>query len=420
MAMTFAYTMIEFVLRFFRETVFLFNEMAIYLLLGLFLGGLIHAFLPENRIKSAIGKPGMWASLKAALLGIPLPLCSCGVVPTALSIRQSGATRGATVSFLISTPQTGVDSIAATWSMLGPVFAIFRPVVAFITGTIGGFITDLGPYVPPQSRRTFEDKMDRPAGFPGRMGVALRYGFHNLLGDIARWIVIGILIGGLISALLPPDFFQQTVGSPILTYALILLASVPIYVCATGSIPVVLALIMKGLTPGAAFVFLMAGPATNAASLTILWKTLGRRTTLTFLITIIAGALGGGIVFDLFFRDAFLSSYQHLHESKGWFSVVKIAGSVLLLLLMIRLRFAKSNHPKEAADTSDAGSFDLTMQVDGMTCGHCKMNVERAVSTVPGVEGAEADIDRRELRIRGTASRDDVQEAVEEAGYSIR
>jgi len=97
--MALADTLLEFIIRFARETVFLFNEMALYLLLGFFLGGIIHAFLPENRIKSAIGRPGMWASLKASLLGVPLPLCSCGVVPTALSIRQSGATRGATVSF---------------------------------------------------------------------------------------------------------------------------------------------------------------------------------------------------------------------------------------------------------------------------------------------------------------------------------
>ena len=410
-------TVLDFIVRFFRETVFLFNEMAIYLLLGFGIAGLIHAFLPRKRIEAAIGKPGMLASVKASLLGIPLPLCSCGVIPTALSLRNSGATKGATVSFLISTPQTGVDSIAATWSMLGPIFAIFRPVVAFITGSLGGFLTDAVEPPAPLSNPVVLDEDNEHRTFLQRIRTGAHYGFMILLGDIARWVILGLVLGGLIATVLPPDFFERTIGSPVLAYGLVLLASVPIYVCATGSIPVALALVMKGLSPGAAFVFLMAGPATNAASLTVLWKTLGRRATILFLLAIIGGAVGGGIVFDVFFRDAFQQSVMHIHGGNGWFFWFKVAGSSVLAVLLA-VTMWKSIRP--AGQAQPDGDADMTFQVNGMTCNNCRLHVEKAVRGVAGVEDAQVTLADATVRLKGNPDPEELKRTLDAAGYPVR
>ncbi len=409
--------MINLLERFFRETVFLFNEMAIYLLIGFGLAGLIHAFLPRERIERAIGKPGALASIKSALLGVPLPLCSCGVVPTALSLRDSGATKGATVSFLISTPQTGVDSIAATWSMLGPVFAVFRPVVAFVTGALGGFVTD--------GVEKHENDVVRPVQQPvpivrpssSRLMEALRYGFITLLGDIARWVLLGVLIGGAIATALPVDFFERFIGSPVLTYTLVLVASIPIYVCATGSIPVAMALVMKGMSPGAAFVFLMAGPATNAASITVIWKSLGRRATLMYLVAIVGGAVGGGLVFDAFFAGSFTESMAHLHGGDGWFGTVKIAGSVVLAVLLLVVLVPR-NRKKDEQETVPSDG-DLQFTVSGMTCNGCRGRVLQTVLSVDGVTAADADLETSVVSITGTPDPDQLREALSEAGYPM-
>ena len=359
----------------------------------------------------------MLASVKAALLGVPLPLCSCGVVPTALSLRESGATKGATVSFLISTPQTGVDSIAATWSMLGPVFAIYRPIVAFISGALGGFATDLVEPFDHVKKAPVPAAETSSRSMAGRITDALRYGYITLLGDIARWVVLGLVIGGLIAALLPQDFFERTIGSPVLAYGLILLASIPIYVCATGSIPVALALVMKGLSPGAAFVFLMAGPATNAASLTVIWKTLGRRSALIFLLAIVGGAVGGGIVFDMMFADSFRQTIMHLHTGSGWFHWVKITGSMVLAVLLAIVLIPRKGMSLKTGNMFDA---DMEFQVDGMTCNNCRLRVEKTVVAVAGVASVEVALAGGHVKVKGSPDPEALEAALDEAGYPVR
>jgi len=406
----------NFFITFYQETLFLYNEMAIYLILGFAVGGIIHSFFPQNRIKKSIGARGFLSSLKASLLGVPMPLCSCSVIPTALSLKKSGATRGATVSFLISTPQTGVDSIAATYSLMGPLFAVFRPVVAFITGTLGGFLTDL--FDGDEDVDAISEEINRKdSHFRQKLMDAYDYGFNRLLGDIARWIVIGILIGGAITAAVPNHFFEHTSGSIVLSYLGILAFSIPVYVCATGSTPIAAALVLKGMSPGAAFVLLMAGPATNAASITVLFQTIGKKATFLYLAVIIIGSVASGVLFDLFLGKQFIDAFQSMHHHAGDFwSTVKIAGSIVMLIYMVKAlipRRKKETLPMELPDTSKV------FRVEGMTCSHCKMAVENAAKGIEGVDSVQVILDEKALILSGDFNEELVIKAVEKMGYTV-
>ncbi|MBR2300456.1 MAG: permease, partial [Bacteroidaceae bacterium] len=275
----------------------LLNEMSSYLLLGFLIAGILHEFVPQKVYRQQLSKNNFRSVLMATLIGVPLPLCSCGVIPTAMSLRRSGASKGATTAFLISTPQTGVDSILATASLLGIPFAIIRPVVAFITALIGGSIInkfDKGA----EEETTIQQEEHKHKSFKEKCIGALRYGFIEMLQDIGKWIVIGLIVAAIITILLPDNFFIQNSSSPILNMLLIMLFAIPMYLCATGSIPIAAALMLKGLSPGAALVLLMAGPVTNMASILVINKVLGRKTLILYLAIIIIGAFTFGIIID--------------------------------------------------------------------------------------------------------------------------
>jgi len=268
---------------------YLLNTMAPYLLLGFLLAGVIHAYVPRRLYARYLSQPDFRSVALAALFGVPLPLCSCGVIPTAMSLRREGASKGAVTSFLIATPQTGVDSIVATYSVLGLPFAVIRPVVALVTALAGGWTVN-------RLTRSETDGI-LPAAEGGevrrsgsRFVEALRYGFVDMIQDIGRWLVLGLLVAGLITILVPDNFFASFADKPLLNMAVVLLFSIPMYLCATGSIPIAAALMLKGLSPGAALVLLMAGPATNTASILVIGKVLGRRTLTAYLGAIVAGA----------------------------------------------------------------------------------------------------------------------------------
>ena len=276
---------------------YLLNTMAPYLLLGFLLAGVIHAYVPRRLYARYLSQPDFRSVALAALFGVPLPLCSCGVIPTAMSLRREGASKGAVTSFLIATPQTGVDSIVATYSVLGLPFAVIRPVVALVTALAGGWTVN-------RLTRSETDGI-LPAAEGGevrrsgsRFVEALRYGFVDMIQDIGRWLVLGLLVAGLITILVPDNFFASFADKPLLNMAVVLLFSIPMYLCATGSIPIAAALMLKGLSPGAALVLLMAGPATNTASILVIGKVLGRRTLAAYLGAIVAGAVGFGLAID--------------------------------------------------------------------------------------------------------------------------
>ncbi|MBN1795222.1 MAG: permease [Sedimentisphaerales bacterium] len=290
--------MSEFAINLLKEFWATLAEMSPYLLFGFFIAGLLSVLVSQPLVERHLGGRGIWPLIKASVFGVPLPLCSCGVIPVSMSLYKHGAGKGSTISFLLSTPQTGVDSIFVTYSLLGPVFAFFRPLAAFATGIIGGgFVNLFDKSNSEQKRQKCTDECCSPVK-KNRIKTGFNFAFITLPRDIGKAMLVGIVIAAFISALVPPDFFAGRLSNPLLQMLVMMLIGIPVYVCATASVPIAAALILKGISPGAALVFLMTGPATNAASFTTIWKTLGSRTAILYLAAVAVCAFGGGLFLD--------------------------------------------------------------------------------------------------------------------------
>lgn len=401
-------------------------EMAPYLLFGFLLAGVLYAFVPGKFYRNHLSRPGAWAVIKAALIGVPLPLCSCGVLPTAVSLHRNGASRGASTSFLIATPQTGVDSIAATYSLLGLAFAIVRPIAALVTAFVGGMLVSREEKIDTAHCDIEVDTIDAPASesLAGKVRDALRYGFVEMIQNIGKWLIIGLAIAAAITVFVPDGFFTFFAQYPLLAMLAAVVVAVPMYVCSTGSIPIALSLMLKGLSPGAAFVLLMAAPAANFASIIIVGKSLGKRAAAIYLATIIVGALAFGLAIDyLMPREWFTmplsatSASCHLHV--GAFPGIC---SVALIFLLINALFRKCSHNPTGETTlnpSEKTEDEYTIIVKGMTCGHCKAMVEKNLAKLPGVEYVAVDLASGETRIKGTPDRASVKEAIIDLGFTI-
>ncbi len=392
----------------------LFKEMAPYLMLGFLLAGALHVYFPRHKVSKYLGKGGWKSALNAALVGVPLPLCSCGVIPTGISFHKNGASKGAAVSFLISTPQTGVDSILITYSLMGLPFAIIRPIAAFLTGIIGGALT------PDTDLEGKADGVEEaPRVFKNRFLAMLKYAFVDFLQDIAKWLLIGLAIAAAITVLVPDSIFEQYLSNPYLNMVLVLVASVPMYVCATGSVPIAVALMMKGISPGAAFVFLMAGPATNAGTITVIGQSLGKKALFTYLATIITGALLFGFIINVFLPvewfTVFLPGGAHSHFMPHW---LELSSSLVLLVLMIYGLVSpyfnfKSNHSK-----NQNTDMETTYSVNGMTCNHCKASVEKNVGAISGVKNVQVDLASKKVVIEAEGVSDEIiANTVNELGF---
>lgn len=311
------------------------TAMSPYLLMGFFVAGLLSVLIRRETVERQLGGNGFWPILKASLFGVPLPLCSCSVIPVAASLRRHGASRGATAAFLISTPQTGVDNILTTYGLLGGVFAIFLPITTFVSGLLGGLVVQAfgRPPVPDGAVQQCTDECcadDKPRVAAWRR--ILHHGFVVLPRDLARPMTVGLLVAGLMGALVPDNFFSETIGTGLPAMLLMMLVGVPIYVCAIASIPVAAMMMVKGVTAGTALVFLMTGPATNAATIAVVWKMLGRRAVALYLAAIAATALGSGLILDRFFT---IVPVVRGHAGHGMLSpaVSAISAAALLALL---------------------------------------------------------------------------------------
>ncbi|MBI9086178.1 MAG: SO_0444 family Cu/Zn efflux transporter [Desulfobacterales bacterium] len=278
-------------------------DASVFVLFGLVVSGLLRVFLSPHAVVRHFGQGRFRSVFKAALLGIPIPLCSCGVLPAAVAMKKQGANNGATTAFLISTPESGVDSIAVTWALLDPLMTVARPVSAFVTAVAAGIAENLFSYrsgaadpTPPDLKCAVDGCCDGLDCDPEthrnhhslweKIRAGLGYAFTDVWQDMAGWFFVGLLLAGAISALVPDDVLIRYLGGGLPAMLLMLVFGIPFYICATASTPIAAALILKGVSPGAALVFLLAGPATNMASLTVLTGVLGKRATAIYLSAI--------------------------------------------------------------------------------------------------------------------------------------
>lgn len=396
-------------------------QMAPYLLLGFLMAGVLHVFVPSNFFERHLSKENFKSVLLAALIGIPLPLCSCGVIPTAISLRKDGASRGATVAFMTSTPQIGVDSIIATYSMMGLPFAIIRPIVALLTSIAGGAVTTWFSKDEIVVRQNCSCNTEKK--IENKIIELLRYSFIDLVQNIGKWLVIGLIIGTLITILVPDSFFTDLNLPSIVTMLIVLAIAVPMYVCSTGSIPIAAALIMKGLSPGAALVLLIAGPGVSVASLLVVGKSLGRKQLLFYLGSIIFGSIIGGLFVDYFLpREWFtITSLCNIGghcaiEGSGltasWFEIVS---GILLIILLINAFMFKLFKKEKAIDENQ-----VIYRIDGMSCNHCKNSVEKAIRGLENVENVEVILGKKEAVVTGKPDDETVKKTVEELGFEFK
>jgi uncharacterized protein len=416
-----------------RESWSVLGQMAPYLLFGFLVAGVLSVCISPEFVGRHLGGRGFGPVLKAALLGVPLPLCSCGVIPVAASFRRHGASRAATTSFLLSTPQTGVDSIAVTYALLGFVFAAFRPVAALVTGLVGGLLVMLFA----QSDRNGEGDSPNPAkcsesccADKGRRNVvwrALEYGFVALPRDIGVALLVGVVIAGVITAAVKPNELQPYLGGGILSIVLMMAVGIPIYVCASASVPIAAGLIHMGASPGAALAFLIAGPATNAATITTIWKLLGGRTAGLYLLTIAASAVVGGLTLDWLIpaaQAAMPYMAEHSHETMAGSWLATSSWAVLLLLVVAYSYAAKPRaeaentlHANRSGDDHESPER-LEFAVSGMTCNHCVTAVTHALGQCRGVASVQVDLTTGRAVVAGEhLNTQDLIAAVASAGY---
>lgn len=401
----------------FNSLLIMLNEMSPYILLGFLIAGVMHAFIPQQAFTRHLSGSDWKAVVKAALIGIPLPLCSCGVLPTAIAMRRNGASKAASTSFLVATPQTGVDSISATWSLLGPAFAVIRPVAALVTAVFGGIAVGKSEPVEIRCAATAESGLtdERPSGLTDKCLAALKYGFIDLVGSIGGWLVAGLVIAALITVYVPADYFSVLGRNPVLSMIAVLIVAIPMYVCATGSIPIAMSLVMKGLSPGTALVLLMAGPAANFASFTLISREMGRKPAIIYLLSIIAGAMAFGLIIDYMLPARWFTVdtiHAACHGGHALEVFPSICSAILVVLLIIT--FIKRNIHHKITD-------EMTTEyiIKGMNCPHCQATVTKCINGVKGIEQVDVNLSSGKATVKGEHDPEELIAAVRNAGFDV-
>lgn len=350
--------MVNIALGILKESWNILNSSAHYILLGLFISGIIKIFISEKFVEKHLGSNSITSVLKASLMGIPLPICSCGVVPVSIGLRKQGASKGATTAFMISTPETGVDSISITYALLDPIMTVIRPIAAFITAFTAGITVNLLPDNSTENDSIKENTCSCSSNHQGntpccesestlykRAVSSFSFAFKELLADIGFLLLVGFIIAGTISYFVPDRFIEENLGAGLYPMIIMLVVGIPVYVCATASTPIVAALAMKGLSPGAAIVFLLAGPATNAASITVIAKLLGKRVAVVYVATIaVISILIGCAVNSIYgMMSISISSWvTGTHSMSN--TIFTNTAALILITLIIWSRLNKKNH----------------------------------------------------------------------------
>ncbi len=421
----------------------LFVDMSFYLLFGLLFVALLNIYFTKERIVKYMGKDNIWSVIKAALLGVPLPLCSCGVVPTVVYMAKNGASRGSVISFLIATPQTGVDSIIATYGMMGPFMAVFRPISALLTGIIGGSIIHKFPSKDEviikqdvasccdsgedsccdstessccTSAPSSTHKYSSNKYFKG-----FKYAFFDFLDDIVPQFLLGLIIAALITYFVPEDYFADSgYNSGILGMLIMMAIGIPMYICATASIPIAVSLILKGFSPGVAFVFLFTGPATNAATLAILIKTLGKQTVALYFFLLAILSIAFAYLLDYlvatFSIDIRLQLSECVHCSPMQSTNLEIISGIIfaaLIILSLYRVYLKKYFIKEK--TMDDKKY---LKITGMNCSHCSANVQKTLEAIPGLSNISVDHKTGIAEYMGAADISMLKTKIQDIGYS--
>lgn len=413
------------VMIFLKEIALFYNEVAIFLIFGFIVAAILHVFFPESLIQKHLGNDSFKSVFKATLFGIPIPICSCGVIPVATSLKHSGASKGATVSFLITTPQIGADSFLITFSLLGWVFGVFRIIASFVTGILAGIFVNLfgrnddGTLLPMAADSSVEDTMAY------RARNLAHYVEYELLGSIANSLMLGFLIAGLITVLVPEGFFEMYMGSDFISMLVMLAIGIPMYVCASASTPIAASLIMKGMSPGAALVFLLTGPATNAIGIAAITKVVGKKSTMIYLAVISVSALAFGYILNLLVNRMGLSSMIMHHHTEMLPMWLKLLGSMVLTLMLVWYyadvylikKYKFMNNTKGQIDMNK----QITLNVSGMNCMHCQNSVKKAVESVQGTSNVFVDLSEKKVVFDITENTfvEKVKSAITFAGFTV-
>jgi len=422
-----------------------FAAMSPWLVAGFFVAGVLAVWIPRAWVNRALGgRTGLSGVLRAVLVGVPLPICSCGVLPIAAGLRRNGAGKGATAAFLISTPQTGVDSILATYALMGPVFAVARPLAAALTGLVGGAVVAA---VGGEDDAAAAAADEPPPPSRGLREI-LRQAYVRLLGSVAKPLAAGLAVSALVTVLVPDGFFAEAFGGrDWLAMPAMALVGLPMYVCSTASIPIAASLMLKGVSPGAAFVFLMVGPAMNAVSVTTVAALIGRRATAAYVATIVAGAILCGCAVNAFadpsaaVEAARCASHglTPLHWACAAFLAVMTAYNLARPAAMPSR--GRSGEPggccggsdgccgggatapaPEPAPAKGIGSAVATCELalDGLRCMNCVAHAKKALEAIPGV-AADVTLDpqRALVRMDRDVPESALRAAIEGEGYRV-
>jgi uncharacterized membrane protein YraQ (UPF0718 family) len=354
-------------------------ESSVFILFGLLVSGLLRVFLNPGSVSRHLGQGRFKSVFKASLMGIPIPLCSCGVLPAAAALKKQGANNGAVTSFLISTPESGVDSIAITYALMDPIMTVVRPVAAFVTAFAAGISENLigkpdttRPIVPDLScpvdgccdgQNCSPEVHRNHHSFTEKTKAGFRFAFTDVWGDLAVWFLFGLLLSGIITVLIPESVFSRYMGGGFGSMLIMLGVGIPIYICATASTPIAATLILQGVSPGAALVFLMTGPATNVTSLTVLTRVLGRRATAIYLFAIAICAVGFGLLVDWIYSAMNISARAVVGQAgEAIPHAVGLVGAVLILILSVQpvWRFIRSRFVRSRTTTAEPLTADST------------------------------------------------------------
>ena len=390
------------------------SEFAPYLILGFFISGLLSEFLTVEIVQKYLGSDSLFSVFLASLLGVPIPLCSCGVIPVSAYLSKNGASKGSVTSFLISTPQTGIDSIFITYAMLGPVFAIYRPFIAFISGVLGGALVHFND--DKKSDIVEESCEDDCCEEESKSKIynVFNYGFVKLPMDIAGPLIFGVVFSSLILVFIPPDYFDM-VGSGILGMFIMLILGLPTYVCATASVPIAFALHSSGFSMGAVLVFLMSGPATNIATMSVIYKILGKKNLLIYLLTIILSSISFGLLFDFIFPGLSVldSGYTVNHLLGSNIKFILSLSLIIILLNALRIKY----FPSKKINNINAEEIFI----DGMTCNHCVDSVRKSLKNIKDVKDIDIDLASGKLSYNGPSNaKKNIEKIILSLGFKIK